>query len=106
MNVDISPNLPPSNSCTAAAEFGEGFRGRGSSSWSLSKRVIMCVTRDEESALHAQKFRLVQCRHRTLWTRSNDATRFMSTRRRRARAPARGASVMRARGHTQEDYLL
>src|SRR5688572_8338833 len=41
MKVDISPNFPPSSSCTAAAELGEGLSGWGSSVWSLSNRVIM-----------------------------------------------------------------
>ena len=31
MNVDISPNLPPSSSCTAAAPTGSGSDGGGSS---------------------------------------------------------------------------
>ena len=40
MKVDISPNFPPNNSWTAAAELGDGLFGWGSSVWSLSKRVI------------------------------------------------------------------
>src|SRR5688572_1751691 len=43
MNVDISPNLPPSSSWTAAAEFGEGLFGCGRSSASLSNRVIIAA---------------------------------------------------------------
>ena len=36
MSVDISPNLPPSSSCTAAAEFGEGFFG----SWQFDRQFV------------------------------------------------------------------
>jgi hypothetical protein len=50
MKVDISPNFPPSSSCTAAAEFGDGFRGRGRSMAIWSKRVIMAAPIVEEEA--------------------------------------------------------
>ena len=41
MNVDISPNLPPSSSCTAAAPTGSGSDGGGSSACRRSMRRIM-----------------------------------------------------------------
>src|SRR4051812_37829470 len=41
MNVDISPNLPPMSSCTAAAPLGSGSDGGGSSTPSRSMRWIM-----------------------------------------------------------------
>ncbi|MEJ7862294.1 MAG: hypothetical protein WKF90_11755 [Pyrinomonadaceae bacterium] len=39
--MDISPNLPPSSSWTAAASFADGFFGRGKSTAILSKREII-----------------------------------------------------------------
>src|SRR3954469_1274878 len=41
MNVDISPNLPPSSSWTTAAPAGSGVEGGGSSVCSLSIRRII-----------------------------------------------------------------
>src|SRR6185436_16167129 len=41
MNVDISPNLPPRSSCTAAAPTGSGSDGGGSSVSSRSMRMII-----------------------------------------------------------------
>jgi hypothetical protein len=41
LRVDISPNLPPSSSWSAAAAFGSAFFGFGSSVWSRSMRMNM-----------------------------------------------------------------
>ena len=46
MKVDISPNLPPSSSWTAAAPTGSGSDGGGSSVCSRSTRRIMGVLLD------------------------------------------------------------
>ena len=42
--MDISPNLPPSSSCTAEAEFGDGCLGMGSSMARRSIRRIIVIS--------------------------------------------------------------
>lgn len=53
MTVDISANLPPSSSCTGAAEFGEGFHVRGSAAPGVACRTKPGLVSGEQHPRYA-----------------------------------------------------
>src|SRR5512132_2705946 len=95
MKVDISPNLPPSSSCTAEAPTGSGSDGGGSSVCRRSmRRIMFCLLGRTCCSVYMWPSRFITVRKHAL----HRSVRVLGQHARMSTAPTDAGAVLRGLG--------